>query len=64
MPKCPSCSSRFRKRLSRSFLLKLIPKAKLYSCHDCKSRFVKVPYFFNAIVLKKSKAIENKIASS
>ncbi len=60
MPKCPSCKSSFRKRLARNFVLRLIPNSKLYSCHSCKTRFIKVPYFFKSIVVKrvKSKHVE------
>ena len=57
MCKCPSCKSSVRKRLARNFILKLIPSSKLYSCHDCKTAFIKVPYFFKAIVIKKAKII-------
>ncbi len=59
MPKCPSCKSSFRKRLTRSLVLKLIPNSKLYSCRNCKTKFLKVLYFFKAIVLKRLKLEKN-----
>jgi hypothetical protein len=64
MPKCPSCNSSYRKRLARGLVLRLIPNSKFYSCHNCKTRFLKVPYFFKAIVLKKFKENDDKAAAS
>ncbi|WP_366915395.1 hypothetical protein [uncultured Polaribacter sp.] len=52
MCKCPSCSSGLSRRLVRTFFLKLIPKAKLYKCHKCKTKFINIPYLFTSIKLK------------
>ena len=53
MCKCPSCKSSVRKRLARNFILKLIPNSKYYSCHDCKTKFIKIPFFYRSIAVKK-----------
>ncbi len=64
MPKCPSCKSSFRKRLARNFILKLIPKSKLYSCYSCKTRFIKIPYFFKTIVVKRVKSKKSELVTN
>jgi hypothetical protein len=53
MCKCPSCNSGTRKRLTRSFLLKLIPNSRFYKCYKCKTKFISVPYLFSSIIYKK-----------
>lgn len=55
MCKCPECDSSSRKRISRNFLLKLIPKAKYYKCYRCKSKFLSIPYLYTSIVFRKGK---------
>ncbi len=58
MSKCPTCSSNYRKRISRNLLLKIVPKAKFYKCYHCKTKFLSVPYLFNEFIVKKGKRIE------
>ena len=53
MCKCPSCNSSTRRRLSRNFILKLIPNSKFYKCYECKTKFISVPYLFSSIIFKK-----------
>jgi hypothetical protein len=53
MSKCPSCNSGTRKRLTRNFLLKLVPNSKFYKCYRCKTKFINAPYFFSSIIYKK-----------
>ena len=55
MCKCPSCKSSYTKRLTRRFILKLVPNAKAYKCYHCKTKFLNVPYLFSVFIFKKGK---------
>lgn len=55
MCKCPSCDSSYRKRVRRNFLFKLIPKAKVYKCYKCRTKYLYVPYFVPPVILLKGK---------
>lgn len=65
MCKCPSCDSSYRRRVPRNLFLKLIPKAKLYKCYRCKSKYLFIPYLVPPILLlKKSRIVEEVEFSS
>ena len=62
MCKCPSCNSSSRRRLTRNFILKLIPNSKFYKCYKCKTKFISIPYLFSSVIFKKgTKSISREI---
>lgn len=57
MSKCPSCKSCHRKRISRSSILKILFKSRIYKCNECKVKYIKVPFFSYSVIIKKGKDI-------
>ncbi len=53
MSKCPSCDSGFRKRITRNSYLRLLFRAKIYKCHECKVKYIRIPFLSTSIIIKK-----------
>jgi hypothetical protein len=54
MKECPSCKSKYRKRLKRKGLQKLLINIKVYKCFYCKSEYI-FTNILGPILLKKGK---------
>ena len=60
MSKCPSCKSGSRKRISSGSLLKNIFRTRIYKCHECKVKYIRVPFLLSSIIIKKGNRKDKK----
>lgn len=54
MKTCPCCNSAEQKRISRSFLFKLIPNSKFYKCFNCRTKYLTISVLEIKYVIQKS----------
>lgn len=53
MKRCPACKSKSRLRIPRAFLLKVLPKNRIYICYNCSTKYLWVAFIGRSLTLKK-----------